>query len=449
MRFKVIASLLMIGLHYSVMSQEQNQVDYTLQESIDYALENNTSIINSAYEKEIAETQVGETLSQGLPQANVEAGINYNFEPQKSLIDISTFDPSVPEGTEQEVSFQQRYDGNINLNVRQLIFDGSFFVGLQASKTFKELSSKEHIKTKIDVVEAVSKAYYNVLVTEERFDLLQANLSRLDTLLEETSLMFENGFAEKIDVSRLKVQYNNLKVQYDNTEELLKVSKDLLKFQMGMPIGQPIMLSDNLDEITLNTTLGDDFDYSQRIEYSQLQTNQALVNLDMKNNKVKYLPTLYANFNYGYNTQTSQSDQWFQSDRWLNYGFVGATLSVPIFDGFLKSNKIQKNKIEAKQIQESFQELENSIDLQIRQTKINMNNALDEMAAQKENMELAKEIYDVTKIKYQEGVGSNFEVVEADTEYKEAQTNYYNALYDALVAKVELEKAYGKLLDKN
>jgi len=448
MKYKILSSLMLSLLFVGAMAQEQQQVNYSLEECIDYALNNNIDIKNKAYDKEIAETQIGETLSQGLPQVNANATLNYNFEPQKSLIDISTFDPGVPEGTEQEVSFQQKYDGNVSVSVRQLIFDGSFFVGLEASRTYKELSTKEHIKTQIDVVEAVSKAYYNALVTQERFDLLEVNLSRLDTLLNDTRIMNENGFAEKIDVNRLKVQYNNLKVQVDNTRELLQLTKDLLKFQMGMPVSNEVNLTDDLNAVTLDVLVDQDFSYNERIEYSQLQTNQALVNLDMKNNKVKYVPTLYANFNYGYNTQTSQSSEWFNTDRWLNYGFVGATLSVPIFDGFLKSNRIQKNKIQAKQIEQSFDQLENSIDLEIKQTKINMNNALDKMTAQKENMELAEEIYNVTKIKYQEGVGSNLEVVEADADYKEAQTNYYNALYEALVAKVELEKAYGILLDK-
>lgn len=446
MKLKIIGSLILTVIACQLYAQDTEKVSYTLQECIDYALTNNSEVVNAAYEKEIADTQIGETLSQGLPQVNASANVNYNFEPQKSLIDISTFDPTIPEGTEQEVSFQQRYDGNINLSASQLIFDGSFFVGLQASRTYKELSTKQHIKTQIDVVEAVSKAYYNALVTQERFDLLKVNFNRLDSLLNDTKVMYENGFAEKIDVSRLKVQYNNLKVQVEHIEELQQLSRDLLKFQMGMPISKNLELTDKLDEVEFENIVEDDFNYSERIEYSQLQTNLSLVNLDMKNNKVKYIPTLYANFAYGYNTQTSESSKLFQSNRWLNFGYVGASLSIPIFDGFLKSNKIQKNKLQAKQLMESFDQLENSIDLQIQQSKTNMTNAMDNMRAQKENMELAEEIYNVTKIKYQEGVGSNLEVVEADADYKEAQTNYYNALYEALVAKVELEKAYGKLL---
>ncbi|GAA0893393.1 TolC family protein [Fulvivirga kasyanovii] len=448
MKFKISLVLGFVLLTGAAIAQQEGAKGLSLQECVEYALNNNQDVINAAYEKEIAQTQVGETLSRGLPQVNIDAGINYNFEPQKSLLDASTFDPNVPEGQEVEISFQQKYDGNVALSVRQLIFDGSFFVGLQASKTYKELSTKEHIKTQIDVVEAVSKAYYNVLVTQEQFELLQVNLARLDTLLNETQIMYDNGFAEKIDVSRLKVQHNNLKVQVENTEKLLTINRDLLKFQMGMPITETIALTDQLEEVVFTepTLDSEGFNYTERIEYSQLQTNMALANLDLKNNRVQYIPTLYANFNYGYNTQTGESSQLFETNRWLNFGTAGLSLNIPVFDGFLKSNRIQKNKIQIRQIEKSFEQMENSIDLQINQAKINMANSLEQMKAQRENMDLAEEIYNVTKIKYQEGVGSNFEVVEADADYKEAQTNYYNALYDALVAKVELEKAYGTLL---
>ncbi|QSE96959.1 TolC family protein [Fulvivirga lutea] len=437
--------LLIVFLFVSVAQGRAQDNGYTLQECIDYALTNNQNAKNAEFEKDIADAQVRETVARGLPQVNINSGLNYNYELQKSLLPATIFDPNANEGDEVQFAFGQAYDGNIALSARQLLFDGSFFVGLQAAKTYKELSTKDHIKTQIDVIEAVSKAYYNVLVNEERYELLEVNLGRLDTLLTETQAMYESGFAEKIDVSRIKVQHNNLKVQIDNTKQLLDLSRDLLKFQMGMKLTEQITLSDKLEEVEFTVIDKTEFDYNNRIEYSQLQTNLALVNLDMKNNRVQYLPALYANFSYGYNTQTGESNELFDGDRWLNFGTLGVTLSMPIFDGFLKSNRIQKNRIQAKQIEQSFDMLENSIDLEIRQAKIKLETAIDNMVAQKENTELAEEIYDVAKIKYQEGVGSNIEVTNADADYKEAQTNYYDALYSALVAKVELEKAYGQL----
>lgn len=441
-----ITAFIIIICSLNIRAQDDKEVmSFSLQQCIDYALEHNQNLINAAYEKDIADTQVKETLSRGLPQVNINSGLNYNYELQKSLLPATIFDPNAAAGEEVQFAFGQAYDGNIALSASQLLFDGSFFVGLQAAKTYRELSSKEHIKTQIDVVEAVSKAYYNVLVNEERLTLLDVNLSRLDSLLRDTKGLMEAGFAEKIDVSRIQVQYNNLKVQLSNTKQLLELSNDLLKFQMGAGQNDELTLTDELEAVDFSGVENSDFDYNERIEYSQLQTNLALVNLDMKNNKVQYFPTLYANFNYGYNTQTGESSKLFEGSRWLNFGAVGLSLSMPIFDGFLKSSRIQKNRIQAKQIEQSFDLLENSIDLEIKQAKVNMNTAIDNMVVQKENADLAREIYDIAKIKYQEGVGSNLEVTNADADYKEAQTNYYDALYAALVAKVELEKAYGRL----
>lgn len=423
-----------------VSSQEVSS--FSLQQCVDYALENNQTIKNAAYEVEISETQVKETTGLGLPQVNISSGINYNYDIQQVL--LPPFDN--PEGEEIPLAFGQTYDGNIALTARQLLFEGAYFVGLQAARAVRELSSKKHVSTQIDVAEAVSKAYYNVLVTKERYDLLKVNLGRTDSLLYDTRALYENGFAEKIDVNRVKVQHNNLKVQVSSVQKLLSLSYDLLKFQMGMSLSDSIYLTDKLGEVDFAVIERDDLAYQDRIEYSELQSNLTLVNLDMKRNKSLYLPSLYANFNYGYNTNAGESSQIFEGDRWLSFGALGLSLNIPVFDGLIKSAKIQRNKLQEQQIEQAMGLLKNSIDLEVRQAEVTLSSAIDDMVAQKENMALAEEIYTVSKIKYEEGVGTNLEVTNADADYKVAQTNYYDALYAALVAKIDLEKAYGILI---
>lgn len=440
---RVIIFCLTVILTTALLAQE-NQM--SLDDCIEYALKNNEQTKIAKLEKRISDAEVRKTIGTGLPQVEVTSGLNYNFEPQKSLIDISTFDPSVPAGTEQEVSFQQDYDGNMALSVKQLIFDGSFFVGLQASRTYKELTTKEHIETEIDVVEAVSKAYYTVLINQERLELLEKNFQRLDTLLKETKALNENGFAEKIDVDRVRVNYNNLRVEKNKLARLLEVSKKLLKFQMGMSLSKDIQLNDALNDLTMQPVQQtESISYEDRIEYSQLQTNEDLVNLDIKNNHAQYLPKLYASFNYGFNTATSDIDLWLQGNRWLSFGTVGVSLTIPIFDGFIKSNRIQQNRIQLQQIEQQKNMLQKNIDLEIEQAEIDLSASLENLDVQQENMELAREIYDITIIKYNEGVGSNLEVMEADADLKEAQTNYYNAMFNAVVAQIELKKALGTL----
>ncbi|WP_425391222.1 TolC family protein [Ekhidna sp.] len=443
-----LLSLLLIAMGTVLTVDAQERLDLTLDDCIKYALENNEQVKIKQLDREIAEAEVRKTISMGLPQANVNGGLNYNFEPQKSLLDPASF-PGGGGGTTEdiEVSFQQKYDGNIGLGVDQLIFDGSYFVGLQAAKTYKELSTKEFQKSKIDIVEAVSKAYFNALIAEEQLELLEKNINRLDTLLNETREMYEAGFAEKVDVDRIRVNYNNLRVELSRSQQLKDISRKLLKFQMGLDLRQPIELLEDLEEVEVNTPVvpSQNFEYNQRIEYSQLQTNRNLAYLDMKNNKVQYLPKLYARFGYGWNTAAASGSDLFVSRRWLDNGAIGITASIPIFDGFLKSNKIQQNRLQVKQIENQMSYLEKSIDLEIEQSQISLNSQLETLEVQKQNVELAQEVYDISKIKYQEGVGSNLEVIDADASLKEAQTNYLNALYQAITSQIELKKALGTL----
>ncbi len=437
--------LTLIIILFGSMALAQERTEFTLNECVDYAMENAEALKLTELEKQLSEAVVSETRGIGLPQVSVGGGLNYNFEIQKSLIDLSNFDPNLPEGTEGEIAFGQSYDGNVALNVQQLIFDGSYFVALQAANTYRELAAKEHVKTTIDIIESVSKSYYAVLINRERLELMNQNFGQLDTLIRETQAMYENGFAEKIDVDRLRVNLNNLKVERDRLERLTDLSLQLLKFQMGMPLEQELILTESLDDIDLSVPQVEDFSYSDRIEISQIETNQRLTMLDMKNNRVGRLPKLYGGFNYGYNTATSDASQWFQSDRWLNFGSVGVTLSFSIFDGLIRESKIQQNKIQLEQLGFQKQLTQKNIDIEIQQSTINLNSSLEGLDVQEENMDLAQDVYDITTIKFQEGVGSNLEVLNADTSLKEAQTNYYQALYDAILAKIELLKAQGRL----
>ena len=449
---KINSLLFVLMIPMGVLAQNKNETSkFSLQDCIEYALKNNVDVLNADLDRDIAKAQVREITADGLPQINIDAELTNNYNVQKSIIDASNFDPTVPEGTEVEFAFGLKYVGNAGLNVRQMVFDGSYFVGLRAARTFKELSDKNHIKSKVDVVDAVTKAYYVTLVSQDRYELLQVNLKRYDTLLNETSILYENGFAEKIEVNRVKVLFNNTKVAVKNAEEVLRVSYDLLKFQMGYPVQEQITVADKISDIAFEYQLKEvgDFDYSDRIEYSQLLTNRQLIELQRKNNQVQYLPNIDLFANLGYNTGTNFSDQFLKfNDRWLSSGNVGLAIHIPVFDGFRKKYLIQQDKLQIEQIDNQISLLKNNIDLEITQAQNALSVSIENLEAQQENMELSKEVYDVAKIKYTEGVGANTEVLDATTDYREAQNNYYEALYDALIGKVEFDRVLGKLLNK-
>ena len=431
----------------NINSLKSQTLKLTLEESINFAIENNENLKNSYLEEKISKAITKEYLSIGLPQINFDGGVKYNHEVQKSLIDISRFMPGVPEGTEQEVQFGQTYDGRMDLFLNQMIFNGSYFVGLSAAKELVNLSEKLTKRDIIDINESVQKAFYTVLNTKKRIELVDINISRLSTLLNQTQKLFENGFVEKLDVDRIRVSYNNLKSEKIKADRLYQLSKEVFNFQIGVPVGTDIQLVGELTEdlvSSFNYSLKD-FDYSKRIEYSILQTDKNLKFYDLKNNRSQFLPQIYANLNYGYNTSSSEYDLFFNSNRWKNYGTVGLQIIVPIFDGFNKRSKINRSKIVVQQVENQIKFLERSIDLQINQNFIELKNAIQSLNISKENLVLANEVYNVSEKKYKEGVGSNLEVLDSNNSLKTAQTNYYNAYYQAIISKINLDKTLGIL----
>ena len=430
----------------------------TLEECLSYAYQNNANVENAVLEQSIAVRDVGITKAQGLPQVNVGVSYNNNYAIQTQFLPAAFFaenaeaaaaaanDPPVP------VAFGVPHTGQAMATLSQMLFDGSYFVGLRAARVYTELSEKALDQTKATTAEQVTKAYYTALVNQERQTLLESNYQRLDTLLRETQSMFENGFAEKIDVSRVKVQFNNANTQRESNERLVQISYLLLKFQMGMPIEADVQLADKIRDIDMGDEIAvdDNFAYGNRPEFAQMLVNQNLTQLSKRNNQVQYLPKLTANLNYGYNSGVDEFSRITNfSEQWFEFGSIGFNLDIPIFDGLRKHHTIQQNKLQLQQLENQETFLKNQIDLEIVQARVNLQNNLEVLTVQQENLELAEEVFNVSKIKYQEGVGSNLEVTEAQNALQQAETNYYDALYSALVAKVDLKKALGILVDES
>lgn len=442
--------LLIIILIINLDTLKSQPLKLTLEESIDLAVENNENLKNSYLEEKISKSLSREYLSIGLPQINFDGGVKYNHEVQKSLIDISRFMPGVPEGTEQEVQFGQTYDGRMDLTLNQMIFNGSYFVGLSAAKELVYLSEKLTRRNVVEINESVQKAYYTVLNTKKRIELVDINLSRLNALLEQTKKLYDNGFVEKLDVDRIKVSFNNLKSEKIKADRLYQLSKEVFNFQIGVSIGTEIELIGELSEdliYSFNYSL-EDFDYSQRIEYSILQTDKNLKFYDLKNNRSQYLPQVYANYNYGYNTSSSNYNLFFDSDRWKSFGTLGLKIIVPIFDGFLKRSKINQSKYKIEQVENQMLFLERSINLQVNQAISSYENTKETILVSKQNLELAEDVYLATERKFKEGVGSNLELIDSNNSLKIAQNQYYNSLYESVIASIEIKKTLGTLLNK-
>lgn len=450
LRFLFLYALAFLPLGVNAQSDSTRQAPpndgvYTLEECINFAIENTVSVKNAKLDRRLAEAKVGEIKAIGLPQLNASVDFNNFFKVPKAFLpgEVIGGEP----GTFVAVEFQPQYSGTASASLSQLIFDGSYLLGLKAAKVYIDVTDKQVEKLKIDIAEEVSKAYYGVLINRERLRLLESNFRTLDTLLRQTEALYENGFAEEIDAKRLKVTRNNLKTEKLKLERLVDLSLSVLKFQMGMDPSEKLALSGSIRDAELGETPdAANVDPSQRLEYQMLKIQEELNILEIKNYRVGYLPRLVGFASYGSNTGTAELGDFFNfGDFWFGQGLFGVKLEIPIFDGFQKKFQIQQGKLELQKTRNDMTNFGRAVMLEAQQAQIQLQNARASMAMQKENMELAEEVYRVTQVKYREGVGSNREMLDAENDLNEAQTNYYSALYDAIVAKISLEKALGTL----
>ena len=470
---KIIVALFCLFLIFQIKAKEKinfqhvgdtSQVHFSLRQCLEYAYSHQKAMLNSSLDVEIAKSKIRETTGIGLPQ--ITASGQYLYFPKlpitlfpdfisplvygvlntKGVKDQNGNIITVPTGPVQytPVAFSLKNTSNVSLDLSQILFDGSYLVGLQASKVYKELSTKALIQTKIQTATIVSKAYYNVLVGKEQLDILDADIARLNKNFEETKSMNKNGFVEKIDLSRLEYQLNNLITQKKKAERLYELSYYALKFQMGMPLETKLSLNEEVKDINMPETLDSgNVDPKQRIEYSLQETQVHLYQLDVKRNKFAYLPSLVAIGEYKVAYQNNSFSELFKNS--YPQAYIGANLSVPIFSGLQKSNRLQQAKLTLKKSENDLAELSKNLSLDLKNAQVNYLNNLDELKNQEKNRKLAAEIYRVTKIKYEQGIGSSLEVTTAETELKTAENNYLSALFNALIAKVDLERALGTL----
>ncbi|KOY85933.1 hypothetical protein AD998_07055 [bacterium 336/3] len=424
----------------------------TLQQCLEYAYTNSATIQKSLLDEQIAKARVNETIGIGLPQINGSASLLYNFELAPNFLPANFFDPTAPADADfiaRRGIFSPKFSSSAGITINQIIFNGSYLVGLQAAQTYTQLSKRNTETSKIATAENVTKAYFSLLVAKERVTLLDNNLSRLDSLLKDVRALNKQGFAENLDLNRLEVTANNLRSEKNKVDRLIQLSNELLKFQMGMPAQDQLDVTGSIRDFQLEQIPEQNVkaDYKSRIEYSTLETGIALSELNKKNVRSGYLPNLVAFGQMGYQTGT----KYFANigdfkNRWLGYGTVGLQLNVPIFDGLQKKYKVQQSNLELLKLEQDRKNLEKAIDFQTNQSQITLRNALESLEIQKRNMELAKEVVRVSQIKYKQGVGTSSDIVTAESAVKEAETNYYASLYDALIAKVDLDKALGKLI---
>jgi len=439
--------LCLLGYLNPSLAQDTTEVEsyaLSLQEAITYGLENSYDAKNALTDVEIALKQKWEVIAQGLPQISGEVTYQNQFIQPTSFIPAVVFDPSADPGDFIPVQFSQKQNASAVATWNQLIFDGSYIVGVQSAKTLLQISENAKVKTDLEVKQAIIEAYGNVLLAQESVSILQKNIETVNKNLNDTQKIFENGLGEEEDVEQLQITALGLETQLNNTVRQLAIAYDMLKLTLGIPIDSKLMVTDELEDLTMQhydlNLLTQDINPEQNIDYRIAQDQTNLAETEVKLEKSKALPRLSAYLNYGAagasNSFTFLSDE----QRYFEQSILGVSLTVPIFSSGMRAAKTAQKELAYQQSLEDLERARNQVKLQIATARNDYQFALDNFATQEKNLDLAERIENKNSIKFFEGIASSFELSEAQTQLYQAQQDYLQAMYDVIANKAALEK---------
>lgn len=443
-RSKSLLLLFLAGLAVQYATAQETQHAFSAQQAVDYALKNSSRVKNALTDIKIQLQTNREVTAAALPKLDgYVSGTNYMDIPTQ-LIPGEFFQQP---GTYIPVQFGTRYNVLYGVELKQLLFDGQVFVGLQARDASIEYANLNVAVTTEAIKANIYKIYYQLVVGKKQTEVFDINIARTEKLLHDTRELFKNGFQEKLDVDKVLVNLSNLRTEKLKIENRLKTGNVALKYLMGMPIKENLLLTDTVNEAVIKEDLlsPDSLQFENRKEYQLLKSVEKLNTYNIKRYKMSYLPTVSLTAGYSQNAQRNEFNFFKSGEPWFKSTSIGVRIDVPIFDGFAKDSRIKSARLELEKTQTNIVDLKNNIASEIDTARISLQNALVTMDAQKTNMELAEQVYNQTKLKYEQGLGSNLEVTNAEADLKTAQNNYFSSLYDAVVAKIEYLRATGRL----
>lgn len=406
---KRLIMTLFIGV--SISSMAQQQYSFSLEEAVTYALENNRSAKNAELDVEAAKKQKWETTSMGLPQISLNADYNHFLKQQVSLIPAEFFGGNP--GEFAEVVFGTKQSASATATLNQLLFDGSYLVGLQSAKVFLEISKNAKIKTDLEVRKLVVNAYANVLLAEETIAVLEGNKAILERNVSETQKIVENGFAEEENVEQLQITLANISNSLNNTRRLHTLSIKMFNITLGLPLDEKVALKDNLNNLVLinanSDLLESELIIEENIDYKIAENNKRSQELLLKYEKTKALPTLNAFLNGGYQGYSNEFTFFDRDQKWFGTSLFGLSMNVPIFSSLGRTARTQRAKIEFEKAKTDLTEAEQKIQLQFQAAKSDYQFSIEQYQTLKKNLELAERIEYKNQIKYSEGLASSFD----------------------------------------
>jgi len=435
------ALLLLFAMSYFT-SQAQTLPDaVSLEEAIAFGEQNNRTVKKASMEVQKAYKEKWSTIAIGLPQISATANYQNFVELPTSLIPAQFFGGKEGEFAEVQFGTPQTMDAGVTL--QQLVFDGSYIVGLQASNIFLTISKNVLEKTLLEVRKSIVNTYSTVLLVRENINFLEKNKTNLNKNLEELNQLFRNGFEEEESVEQLRLTLSGIETQLRYAKNLERISLDMLKLLMGFPTQSPLLLSDTLEALTneslFNASAPDNINLDYNIDVKIAQNNLLSENLLYKYERSKNLPRLSAFLNGNY-TGNSQSFTFTQGDqKWFGAALFGVNLQVPLFSSLKNRAISQKAKIAVSQAETELTETKERISIEIQAAENDYKLAVENYFTNKENLGLATRIEQKNQIKYFEGVASSFELREAQLQLYSAQNNYIKSIQEVIQKKLSLE----------
>lgn len=435
---------IVIGLLFSFQNFAQQSISLSLNEAIAFALENNYNILQANDDIKLSEQVNRETVAIGLPQIDAKVDYQNWLKQQISLIPAEVVGGEP--GDFVEVAFGTQNNLNATATLSQLIFDGSYVVGLKYLNTYLQISLNAKEKTEQIIREAVINAYGNVLFTEEGIAIIEKNIATVKKNLEETEAYYLNGFAEEESVEQLKITLASLNSTLSKTQKLKDISYKMLNIVLGTDINTQVTLTENLDKLTKENIslelLNVDFSLENHIDYKiaaiRVEGKEGVVKLE----KSKALPTLSSFINYGYSGYSDTFSFLNKEQEWFDSSLLGVTLDIPIFSSLARSSRTQQAKIDLDKANITLQETTQQLYLDLEAAKVEYQYSIEEYETSKQNLALAERIEKKQEIKFFEGLSTSFDLLNAQQQLYTMQQNYLQAMLNVIAKKAALDKAF-------
>lgn len=405
----------------------------TLQQCIDFALENRPNIKIATIDEAIGEKDIASSLSGWFPQLNLTSNYIHNIKIPSAIIG------------DQVIYMGKKNTSAVTFQADQQILNPQLMQAAKSAKLIRALNAKNTENSKINTVVEVSKAYYDILTSNEQLQIIQTNIQRNEKQFSDAKDRYSVGLVDQTDFKRAQIALSNSKADFKRTSELLKFKYAYLKELLGLKQDAAVSLALNENDLETQVLLenGENANAENRVEYKMLELQKGIQAINTKFGKAAFMPQLSAYINYGWDWRDAKIENLYNNG--VPRSVFGLNFNFNIFDGIKKINNIRSSQLMEKRIDLGMTQLKNQINSEYQLALASYNAGINDWQVAKENMQMSKDVYDIIKLQYDEGIKTYLDLMNADTDLKASQVNYLNALYSVLSSKLDVQKAMGTI----